>query len=48
MRKPVTPKKKGIVVEPLNWVSPEMREEQAKQKRDNAAARGETSSEKED
>ena len=49
MTKPSPTKKKGVVVEPLNWVSPEMRKEMARKDHDKATARdASTSSEKDE
>lgn len=49
MSKPSPTRKKGVVVvEPLNWVSPEMREEQVSKDRDTVAAHDAPSSDKEE
>ncbi|MDN5842418.1 MAG: hypothetical protein L0H54_03090 [Alcaligenaceae bacterium] len=44
MTKPSPTKKKGVVVDPLNWVSPEMREELAQKDHDKVATRDASSS----
>ncbi|MBV6272045.1 hypothetical protein KVP09_03815 [Alcaligenaceae bacterium CGII-47] len=49
MSKPAPKPKKGVVVvEPLNWVSPKMREEQGSKDRDTVASHDASSSDKEE
>lgn len=48
MSKPSTSKKRVVVVEPLNWVSPEMREEQASKDSDTVAAHDAPSTDREE
>lgn len=49
MSKPAPKPRKGVVVvEPLNWVSPEVREEQTSKDRDTLASQDASSSDKEE
>lgn len=49
MSKPSPARKKGVVVvEPLNWVSPEMRKKQTSKDRDAATAHDASPSDKEE